>query len=47
LAAFDLGEDDIAAGRMSARWQVFMDFQIARYRALYAEVWPGDRDAES
>ncbi len=47
LAAFDLGEDDIAAGRMSARWQVFMDFQIARYRALYAEAWPGDRDAES
>ena len=41
LAAFDLGEDDIAAGRMSARWQAFMDFQIARNRALYAEAWPG------
>lgn len=41
LAAFDLSEDDVAVGWRSARWQAFMDFQIARNRALYAEAWPG------
>ena len=40
-AAFDLSEDDIAAGRMSARWQAFMEFQIARNRGPYAQAWPG------
>ena len=48
LAAFDLSEDDIAAGRVSTNWRAFMGFQIARNRALYAEAWPGiamlDRD---
>jgi phytoene synthase len=41
LAAFDLSEHDIAAGRISAHWQAFMDFQIARNRGLYALAWPG------
>jgi phytoene synthase len=41
LAAFGLGEDDIAAGRVDARWQAFMRFQIQRTRRLYAEAMPG------
>ena len=41
LAAFDLGEADIAAGRVDDRWRAFMRFQIARNRRLYAEAWPG------
>ncbi len=41
LAAFDLHEGDIAAGRMSARWRAFMAFQIGRNHDLYAQAWPG------
>lgn len=52
LAAFGLGEEDVAAGvatgRVSARWRQFMRFQIERNRRLYAESNPGigllDRD---
>lgn len=41
LAAFDLDEDDLAAGRVDERWRRFMRFQIARNRRLYEEAWPG------
>jgi 15-cis-phytoene synthase len=41
LAAFGLGEADVAKGRVTERWQEFMRFQIARNRALYEEALPG------
>lgn len=41
LARFKLSEDDIALGRVDARWVAFMQFQIARTRQLYAEAAPG------
>jgi phytoene synthase len=41
LAAFDLSEADLAAGRIDDRWRSFMRFQIQRNRRLYAEAWPG------
>lgn len=41
LAAFQLSEDDIAAGRVNDRWREFMRFQITRNRRLYEEAWPG------
>ncbi|GIK41723.1 MAG: squalene synthase [Chloroflexota bacterium] len=41
LAAFELSEADLAAGRVDARWRAFMQFQIERNRRLYAEAWPG------
>lgn len=48
LAAFGLGEDDLAQSRVDGRWRAFMRFQIARNRRLYAEAWSGiallDRD---
>jgi phytoene synthase len=43
LAAFGLGEADIAVGRVDDRWRAFMRFQIHRTRALYLEAWPGMR----
>ncbi|MCS7220041.1 MAG: squalene/phytoene synthase family protein [Anaerolineae bacterium] len=41
LAAYNLTEEDIAAGRVDERWHAFMRFQIARARRLYAESLPG------
>jgi phytoene synthase len=41
LAAFNLSEADLAAGRVDERWRAFMRFQIARTRRLYAEAHPG------
>ncbi len=41
LAAFHLGEADLAAGCVDERWRNFMRFQIDRNRRLYAEAWPG------
>ena len=41
LAEFGLSEADIAAGRVDARWQDFMRFQIDRTRLLYDEALPG------
>jgi phytoene synthase len=45
LAAFGLGEDDIAAGATEGvydqRWREFMKFQIRRARQIYEEAWPG------
>ncbi len=48
LAAFGLGEADIAAGQVTERWRQFMRFQIERNRRFYEEALPGiallDRD---
>ena len=41
LAAFNLTEADIAAGRVDQRWTKFMQFQIDRARQLYHEAMPG------
>jgi phytoene synthase len=41
LAAFGLSEAQVARGQVDDRWRVFMRFQIARNRHLYAEAWPG------
>lgn len=41
LAAFNLGEADLAEGRVDDRWRAFMRFQIERTRRLYAEAQPG------
>lgn len=41
LAAHDLGEADVAAGRVDRRWRRFIDFQIDRARQLYAGARPG------
>jgi phytoene synthase len=41
MAAFGLSEQDIAQGNTDARWQAFMQFQIARTRQLYADALPG------
>lgn len=41
LAAYELTEADVAAGRVDGRWRAFMRFQIGRNRRLYAEAWPG------
>ena len=41
LERFGLADDDILAGRVDARFQSLMRFEIARARRLYAESWPG------
>ena len=41
LAHFGLTEADIAGRRVDNRWRAFMQFQIARNRALYEEAQPG------
>jgi 15-cis-phytoene synthase len=41
LAAFGVGEEEIAHGVVSAAWRNFMAFQIARVRQLYRESLPG------
>ncbi len=41
LAAFGLGEGDVARGVVDGRWRAFMRYQIERTRALYAEAEPG------
>jgi phytoene synthase len=41
LAAFGLGEQDVAAAVVDERWREFMRFQIARARQLYEEAMPG------
>lgn len=43
LAAYGLGETDLAAGRVNDRWRAFMRFQVERNRRLYQEAWPGIR----
>jgi phytoene synthase len=41
LALYGIREEDIAGGRMTDAWRLFMKFQIKRTRQLYAEAWPG------
>ena len=41
LAEFGLDEEDLARGKVDARWQAFMRFQIERNRRLYQEAMPG------
>ena len=41
LALYGIRESDIAAGRNTEAWQLFMKFQIDRTRQLYAESWLG------
>jgi phytoene synthase len=41
LAAFGLGEQDIAAGVVDDRWRDLMRFQLDRTRQLYDEALPG------
>jgi 15-cis-phytoene synthase len=41
LAEFGLGDEDLSCGRVDARWQAFMRFQIERNRQLYREAAPG------
>jgi phytoene synthase len=41
LAAFGLGEEDVATGQVSARWRAFMGDQIQRAHRLYDEAMPG------
>jgi phytoene synthase len=41
LAAFGLGESDLAAGVVTEKCREFMRFQIERNRRLYEEAWPG------
>jgi 15-cis-phytoene synthase len=41
LASFGLSEADVARGVVDDRWRAFMQYQISRTRALYAEAEPG------
>ena len=41
LAAFGVGEDEILAGAMSARFRKLSEFQISRARTLYAQADEG------
>lgn len=41
LDAFGVTEDDIAAGKVTARWQAMMRFQITRTRQFYNRARPG------
>jgi phytoene synthase len=41
LAAYSIGEEDIAHNRIDRRWRTFMQFQIARAHRLYEESLPG------
>ena len=41
LALYGIHEADMAAGRVTDAWRLFMDFQIERTRRLYEESWPG------
>ncbi|WP_448591960.1 phytoene/squalene synthase family protein [Thermoflexus hugenholtzii] len=43
LRAFGISEEQIAEGRVDARWRAFMRFQITRARRLYAAALPGLR----
>jgi phytoene synthase len=41
LEWFGLTEADLADARVHEGWRAFMRFQIARYRRLYHDAWPG------
>lgn len=40
LAAFGLGDEDLARGQVDMRWRALMRFQIERTRTLYRQAWP-------
>ena len=40
LAAFGLGDEDLARGQVDGRWRALMRFQIERTRTLYRHAWP-------
>ena len=41
LTLYGIREEDIAAGRVTDAWRLFMRFQIERTRKLYEEAWEG------
>jgi phytoene synthase len=41
IALYGIRESDIAAGRNTETWRLFMKFQIDRTRKLYEKSWPG------
>jgi 15-cis-phytoene synthase len=41
LALYGIREADMAVGRVTDAWRLFMKFQIERTRQLYEEAWPG------
>jgi 15-cis-phytoene synthase len=41
LLTYGIREEDIAAGRVTENWQMFMNFQIERARELYRTSLPG------
>jgi len=41
LALYGIRESDLAAGKVTDAWRLFMKFQIERTRKLYEEAWPG------
>jgi phytoene synthase len=41
LAFYGIPESDIAHGRVTENWRLFMKFQLERTRQLYAESWAG------
>ena len=41
LVLYGIHESDMAAGRVTDTWRLFMKFQIERARQLYEEAWPG------
>jgi phytoene synthase len=43
LREFNLSEEDIAKGKITTTWRLFMQFQIERVRQLYIAALPGVR----
>jgi phytoene synthase len=41
MALYGIREGDIAAGKVTEAWRMFMQFQIERTRKLYEEAWLG------
>jgi phytoene synthase len=41
LSLYGIRDKDIATGRVTEAWRLFMRFQIERTRQLYQEAWPG------
>jgi phytoene synthase len=41
MALYGICEGDIAAGKVTEAWRMFMQFQIGRTRKLYEEAWLG------
>ena len=41
LNSFGITHEDLASGRVDAKWREFMKFQVFRTRLLYTEAWEG------